>query len=72
MTIRDNDLNDEKRQQVRDMEVESLAKFVFRYLNNILDHNPHNPGRASVERLIRDLFPEENYPPPSNYPNASC
>ena len=68
MITRSDDLSPEQRQQVREMEVESLAKFVFRYLKNILDHNPHNPGRSSVERLIRDLFPKENSPPPSNYP----
>lgn len=68
MITRSNDLSAEQRQLVREMEVECRAKYVFRHLRGILDHNPHNPGCASVERLIRDLFPEEDYPPPSNYP----
>ena len=61
-------LNEEQRQQNREMDVESLAKVVFRHLKENLDLDPDDPDYSSVERLIRDLFPEEDYPPPSNYP----
>ena len=60
--------NEEQRQQNREMDVESLAKVVFRHLKENLDPDPDYPDYSSVERLIRDLFPEEDYPPPSNYP----
>ena len=70
MITRSDDLNEEQRQQNREMDVESLAKVVFRHLkeNLDLDPDPDDPDYSSVERLIRDLFPEEDYPPPSNYP----
>ena len=70
MITRSDDLNEEQRQQNREMDVESLAKVVFHHLkeNLNLDPDPDDPDYSSVERLIRDLFPEEDYPPPSNYP----
>ena len=68
MIIRDNDLSPEERQQVREMDVGYRAKYVFRHLRKILGLNPDSTASTSIERLIRDLFPEENYPPPSNYP----
>ena len=68
MIIRDNDLSPEERQQVREMDVGYRAKYVFRHLRKILNLNPDSAASTSIERLIRDLFPEENYPPPSNYP----
>ena len=36
MITRSDDLSEEQRRQVREMNVESLAKYVFRYLRKIL------------------------------------
>ena len=66
MIIRDFDLSDEERQQVREMKVEVRAKHVFRHLRKILDLNPDSAASTSIQRLIEDLFPAE-FRPPSDY-----
>ncbi len=61
--------SEEQRQQVRKMDVESLAKFVFRHLKENLDTDPGLRGFIrSVSNLRNDLFPEEKYiSNPSDY-----
>lgn len=67
MIIRDFDLSDEERQQVREMKVEARAKYVFRHLRRILDLNPDSHASASIDRLISELFPIGGYRPPADY-----
>ena len=51
-------LSEQERQQVREMEVESLAKFVFRHLKEKLDPNPERARHYySVNGLRQALFP---------------
>ena len=58
----------EEKQQHRELDVESLAKVVFRYLKGILDPNPESKKNfyTSVDNLIRALFPEEKFVRPSS------
>ena len=44
MITRSDDLSVEQRQQIREMEVEPLAKFVFCYLREILNPNSKSEG----------------------------
>ena len=60
------DLSEEQRQEIREMDVESRAKYVFRHLRKILDLNPDSAASTSIERLIGDLFPA-GYRPRSDY-----
>ena len=62
------DLSEEHRQQVREMNVESLAKYVFWYLKATLDPDPDSRNfYYSVNNLQVRLFPEERFPPLFDY-----
>ena len=54
-------LGEQGRQRVRGMDVESLAKYVFRYLKKNLDPSPESERKfySSVRGLWGVLFPGE-------------
>ena len=54
-------LGEEQRQQVREMDIVSRAKIVFRYLRKNLNRDPNHQGfYQHVENLRKELFPSEN------------
>ena len=58
LTVPDNQLSDDQREQVRRMDINSLTIYLFRWLKKKLQSNPNRPGFLySVERLRQDLFP---------------
>ena len=62
------DFSEEYRQQVREMNVESLAKYLFCYLKATLNPDPDSRNfYYSVNNLQVRLFPEEKFPPLSDY-----
>ena len=66
MITRSDDLSEDQRQEIREMDVEYRAKYVFRYLRKILDLNLNSSTYATIDRLIDELFPT-GYRPPSDY-----
>ena len=55
------DISEQKPQQIREMDVETLAKFVFRYLKDNLNRYPENKHFYSlIQELQNTLFPHEN------------
>ena len=55
-------LNEEQQEQVRNMDVESLAKFTFRYLKNNLNPNPKSEGFYLCSDALRGtLFTNGQY-----------
>ena len=57
-------LSEEQRQQNRGMEIESLAKVVFRHLKENLDPESERQFCSSVRSLWNMLFPEEKFVQP--------
>ncbi len=61
-------LSEEQRQQLREMDIEFLAKYVFSYLKATLDPDPNSRNfYYSVNNLQVRLFPKEGLPLLSDY-----
>ena len=51
----------QERQQLREMDIESLAKFLFRYLKDNLSPKPESKRfYCLIQELVNTLFPREN------------
>ena len=54
-------ISEQEREQIREMGVESLAKFVFHYLKDNLNPNPDNKRfYCLIQELMSTWFPREN------------
>ena len=55
-------LNEEQRQKVRDMDIESLAKVAFCYLKSKYDYSDSDlPSVCSVEQIRTEIYPTAEY-----------